>query len=142
MCSCHHSESPQVRLPAACLSAPLSASPPVLCRALACVSRGGARVGAGRERLVLRLCPHITTADCSSGWLGFSAKTGITDPCRLPTFAAASPMFSRSELRRPGELKRCECMCAPEKITYLFSTSEADFFFFHPHACVCNVHEV
>lgn len=71
----------------------------------------GAEVGAGLERLVLRLCPHITTADCSSGWLGFSAKTGITDPCRLPTFTAATSMFSQSELRRTRELKRCEVMC-------------------------------
>lgn len=37
------------------------------CSGLRPVLVGGAQVGAGLERLVLRLCPHITTADCSSG---------------------------------------------------------------------------
>ena len=70
----------------------------------------GALVSSRPESLVWRLCPHITTADCSSGWLGFSAKTGITDPCRLPTFTAAFLMFTQSELRHLRELKRCLCL--------------------------------
>ncbi len=129
----HHSESSQASssLPV-CLPVCLS------CARLRPVLVRGAQVGAGLEGLVLRLCPHITTADCSCGWLGFSAKTGITDPCRLPTFTAATSMFSQSELRRPRELKIevcvsvCFCLRVKTlkrwKLQYLFQQKRKLFY--------------
>lgn len=82
----------------------------------------------GEHWPVLRLCPHITTADCSSGWLGFSAKTGITDPCRLPTFTAATSMFTQSELWHPRELKEM-CVCAFQRVWKLGKITNVGFFF-------------
>lgn len=81
----------------------------------------GVPVSTQLEMWVLRLCPQFTTADCSSGWLGFSAKTGITDPCLLPTFTADFSMCTQLELQKLRELKKCISVCEQLLIIVLFS---------------------